>query len=122
MDAAAVEGTDAVASLLLDRDFDAQVSQVRDVTRDQQPVLQQLVRLSVWACSSRPPRRPVASCGCELSSTLTTLRRQLLDDPGCTTSAQLAVLLRARLPPSHGLLITAARARAGASVEFVDFT
>ena len=47
---------------------------------------------------------------------------QVSEDPDCANSAQLAVLLRARLPPPHALLVRAATAYAEAGATFVDFT
>ncbi len=50
------------------------------------------------------------------------MRLQLSEGLERAPSDQLAVLLRTRLPPSHGLLVTAATAYAEAGTDFVDST
>jgi len=50
------------------------------------------------------------------------VRLQLSEDPERASSAQLPVLLRARLPPPDGLLVTAATAYTGAGTDSIDST
>ena len=111
--AVAEETADAFGSLLLDREYDAQVTQVRLTVWDVlKPAREQLKHCSGAACAQHSPfccwSRP------ELVAEGHSYCVQLLKDADDANPAQLARLLRARIPPPEALLCKAAAVSARA--------